>query len=80
MLAVTNVKIDYKYIDIIIVNTFIFFVYYLSLYLQWLTVQPELSFHKIPSMRNEILRQRWLHNIRRERELPKDSSFQICSN
>ena len=44
------------------------------------TVHPELSFHKLPSMKNKILRQRWLHNIRREGELPKDASFRICSS
>ena len=40
-----------------------------------------LSFHKIPSAEksNEI-RKRWLTNIRRAGDLPKDSGFFICSN
>ena len=41
---------------------------------------PELSFHKVPTnKRNPVLRKRWLHNIRRDGNLPKDSSFYICS-
>ena len=42
-------------------------------------IQRELSFHKIPSSKRKILRQQWLHNIRRTGSLPKDSSFYICS-
>ena len=43
------------------------------------TSRPDLSFHKIPSVKNKVLRQKWLHNIRRTGNLPKDSSFSICS-
>ena len=38
-----------------------------------------LSFCKIPSSKKPLLRQKWLHNIRRKPPLPKDSSFYICS-
>ena len=41
--------------------------------------QEGLSFHKIPSSKKPLLRQKWLHNIRRKPPLPKDSSFYICS-
>ena len=41
---------------------------------------PELSFHQIPSeKKNKSLRKQWLHNIRRAGDLPKDTSFFICS-
>ena len=43
------------------------------------TSRPDLSFHKIPSVKNKVLRQKWLHNIRCTGNLPKDSSFYICS-
>ena len=38
-----------------------------------------LSFYKITSSKKPLLRQKWLHNIRRKPPLPKDSSFYICS-
>ena len=42
--------------------------------------KPELSFHKVPSEKtNKSLRKQWLHNIRRDGQLPKDSGFYICS-
>ena len=42
------------------------------------TSRPDLSFHKIPSVKNKVLRQKWLHNIRRRTgNLPKDSSFSL---
>ena len=41
--------------------------------------QEGLSFHKIPSSKKPLLRQKWLHNIRRKPPLPKDSRFYICS-
>ena len=41
----------------------------------------EVSFHKIPSEKNnKVIRDQWLHNIRRDGDLPKDSGFYICSN
>ena len=40
---------------------------------------PDLSFHKIPSLKKGLLRKKWLQNIRRERNIPKDSGFFICS-
>ena len=43
------------------------------------TNRPDLSFHKIPSLKNKSLREQWLHNIRRDGQLPKDASFYICS-
>ena len=39
--------------------------------------KPELSFHKIPSKRDEDRRKKWLQNIRREGVLPKDEAFRI---
>ena len=42
---------------------------------------PSLSFHHIPSYKQEI-RQEWLHHIKRgqnEKFLPKDSTLYICS-
>ena len=45
---------------------------------EWFT-DGSVSFHRIPSKKNNALRQQWLHNIRREGELPKDSGFYICS-
>ena len=42
--------------------------------------QPEISFHQVPTeKKNKSLRKHWLHNIRRAGELPKDTSFFICS-
>ena len=41
--------------------------------------QEGISFHKIPSRKKPLLRQKWLHNIRRKPPLPKDSSVYICS-
>ena len=39
-----------------------------------------LLFHQIPGEgRDRELRRRWLNNIRRAGELPKDKSFYICS-
>ena len=43
------------------------------------TSRWDLSFHKIPSVKNKVLRQKWLRNIRRTGNLTKDSSFSICS-
>ena len=43
------------------------------------TSRPDLNFHKIPSVKNKVLRQNWLHNIRCTGNLLKDSSFSICS-
>ena len=42
-------------------------------------IRREISFHKIPSSKHKILRQQWLHNIRRTGSIPKDTSFYICS-
>ena len=40
----------------------------------------KLSFHRIPSEEeNGELRKKWLQNIRRAGQLPKDSGFYICS-
>ena len=37
---------------------------------------PELSFHIVPSeKRSKSIRKEWLHNIRRDSDLPKDNSF-----
>ena len=33
------------------------------------------GFHKIPSGKKPLLRQKWLHNVRRKPPLSKDSSF-----
>ena len=41
--------------------------------------QEGISFHKIPSSKNPLPRQKRLHNIRRKLPLPNDSSFHICS-
>ena len=41
--------------------------------------QEGISFHKIPSSKKPLLRQKWLYNIHRKPPLPKDSSFYICS-
>ena len=41
--------------------------------------QEGISFHKIPSSKKPLLRQKWFHNIRRKPPLPKDWSFYICS-
>ena len=39
------------------------------------------SFHQIPSQnRNDALRKKWLHEIKRKGDLPKDKSFYICSD
>ena len=44
------------------------------------TQNKELRFHQIPGEgRDKQLRQRWLANIRRAGELPKDKGFYICS-
>ena len=41
---------------------------------------PELSFHIDPrEKRSKSIRKQWLHNIRRDGDLPKDNSFFICS-
>ena len=43
---------------------------------------PELSFHIVPSeKRSKSIRKQWLHNIRRDGDLPKDitEQFFICS-
>ena len=40
--------------------------------------QKGISFHKIPSSKKPLLRQKWLH-IHRKPPLPKDSSFYLCS-
>ena len=34
--------------------------------------QEGISFHKIPSNKKPLLRQKWFHNIRRKPPLPKD--------
>ena len=38
----------------------------------------EIRFYKIP--KDNDLQQKWLNNIRRERKLPKDENFNICSS
>ena len=39
-----------------------------------------ISFHRIPCQRTRSeLRKKWLLNIRRDGQLPKDSCFVICS-
>jgi len=43
------------------------------------TTNPHVSFHKIPSLKEETRRKKWIVNIRREGTLPKDVSFYICS-
>ena len=43
------------------------------------TSQEGISFHEIPSSKKPLLRQKWLHNIRRKPPSPKDSSFYISS-
>ena len=41
--------------------------------------QEGISFNEIPSSKKQLLRQKWLHNIRRKPPFPKDSSFYIYS-
>ena len=42
--------------------------------------KPSLLFRQIPSgTRDKQLRTRWLNNIKRDGELPKNNSFYICS-
>ena len=42
--------------------------------------QPEISFNQVPTeKKNKSLHKHWLHNIRRAGELPKYTSFFICS-
>ena len=41
--------------------------------------QESTSFHKVPSSKKPLLRQKWLHDIRRKPPLPQDSSFYMCS-
>ena len=44
------------------------------------STDKSLSFHKIPSEnRNKDLRQQWLVHIKRTGNLPKDTSFYMCS-
>ena len=44
------------------------------------TEDTNLSFHRVPFKKaKKDLRKRWLENIRRDGNLPKDSSFYICS-
>ena len=40
--------------------------------------QESISFHKVPSSKKPLLRQKWLHDIRRKPPLPQDSSFYMC--
>ena len=46
----------------------------------WLTkwkADSEIWFYKIP--KDYDLWQKWLNNIRRERKIPKDQNFYVCS-
>ena len=41
---------------------------------------PELSFHIVPiEKRSKSIRKQWLHNIRRDGDLPKDNCFDLFS-
>ena len=41
----------------------------------------EIRFYQVPTPEtNPVLCQKWLHNIRRDGELPKHKSFYICSD
>ena len=40
---------------------------------------PDFGFHKVLSLEKGLLRKKWLQDIRRERKIPKDSGFYICS-
>ena len=44
------------------------------------TSRPDLSFHKIPSDKNKVLHQKWLHNIRCTGNLPKIQVFIFVQN
>ena len=41
----------------------------------------EIRFYQVPTPETSpVIRQKWLHNIRRDGELPKHKSFYICFN
>jgi len=45
------------------------------------TKTPNLSFHRLPpnTKETQLLRKKWLHNIKRTSPLPKDIYFFVCS-
>ena len=43
------------------------------------SVDKDVSFHRIPPKKKNELRKKWLANIKRAGDLPKDISFYICS-